>query len=313
MANYREYRDRSLRGVDSIVTSVILKRSNPDYNLISFLIVEGEKDSRLYEEFINTNKCRIIIADGKKRVIEVLSILEKEDFPGVLAIVDADFDILEGKLFNSLNLLQTDTHDIELMIIASPALEKVLRQYGSKDKLQSFTTKLGKDIRSILVESAMPIGYLRWISLRENLSLKFEDLNFERFIDKQELTTDIKRLIRIVQSHTSDTIDSQKYQFKDDELHTRIQQLSNDSHDPWHVCCGHDVVNILSVGLCRAIGSNSGQIAKPDQIEKWLQLAYEQSYFSQTRLYAAIQKWEKANEKFMVLRVNSDLKENKHN
>jgi len=250
----------------------------------------------LYEEFVNINKCRIIIADGKERVIKVLKLLEEESFSGVLAIVDADFDILEGKLFDSVNLLQTDVHDIEIMMIASPALEKVLRQYGSKDKIRDLTNKFGKDIRSVLIESAMPIGYLRWVSLRENLSLKFEDLKFDKFIDKGKLTVDIIRLIRIVQSHTSDNMGSQKSQFKDDEIHSRMQQLSSDLHDPWHVCCGHDVVNILSLGLCKAIGSNSSQEAKPDHVEKWLRLAYEWSYFCQTQLYAAIQNWERANE-----------------
>jgi hypothetical protein len=61
MADYQEYRDRSLRGVDSIVNSIIFKRCNPYYILISFLIVEGDKDSRLYEEFVNINRCKITI------------------------------------------------------------------------------------------------------------------------------------------------------------------------------------------------------------------------------------------------------------
>jgi hypothetical protein len=147
------------------------------------------------------------------------------------------------------------------------------------------------------------------VSLRENLSLKFEDLKFDKFIDKEKLTVDIMRLIRIVQSHTSDNMGSQKPQFKDDELHDRMQQLSSYLHDPWHVCCGHDIVNILSLGLCKAIGSNSSQVARPDQVEKWLQLAYEWSYFSQTQLYAAIQNWEKVNAAFVVLRAYTKTRE----
>jgi len=117
------------------------------------------------------------------------------------------------------------------------------------------------------------------------------------------------RLIRIVQSHTTDHIGSHKPSLKDDELHGRIQQLSSDLHDPWHVCCGHDIVNILSIGLCKAIGSNSSQVAGADQVEKWLQLAYEWSYFSQTQLYTAIQNWEKANEAFVVLRAYLETRE----
>src|SRR5947207_15608987 len=107
MGSYREYENEDIRSVNSIVNSIISKRDNPDYDLISFLIVEGDKDNKLYEEFVDINRCSIIVADGKERVIEVLKLLEGESFAGVLAIVDADFDFLEGKLFDSLNLLQT--------------------------------------------------------------------------------------------------------------------------------------------------------------------------------------------------------------
>lgn len=55
-----------------------------------------------------------------------MSILEKDAFLGVLAIVDADFDILESKLPESKNVLFTDAHDLETMIMKSFALEKVL-------------------------------------------------------------------------------------------------------------------------------------------------------------------------------------------
>ena len=149
----------------------------------------------------------------------------------------------------------------------------------------------------------MPIGYLRWISLRENLSLKFEDLKFEKFINREKLTINIAQLIKIAQSHTSNNRGSYKPPLKDDEIHVKIQQLSSNSHDPWHVCCGHDVINILSIGLCKAIGSNNSKEVKSDQLEMCLRLAYEQSYFSQTQLYLAIQNWEKVNAAFIVLRA----------
>jgi Protein of unknown function (DUF4435) len=53
-----------------------------------------------------------------------LAILEQRGFQGVLAIVDADFDRLVPPTYQSLNLLLTDAHDLETMLIQSPALEK---------------------------------------------------------------------------------------------------------------------------------------------------------------------------------------------
>ncbi len=85
-----------------------------------------------------------------------MEILNKENFQRILAIVDADFERLEC-LPNVPNLILTDTHDLETMLIQSPALDKVLAEIGSEEKI----TKFGKDIRSVLLQAGKPIGYLR--------------------------------------------------------------------------------------------------------------------------------------------------------
>jgi hypothetical protein len=290
---------------EDIANEIRMERRYPGGSLYTFLLVEGSTDERVYKHFIAEDRCQIIVAHSKENVIDVLAILEKDNFLGVLAIADADFMVLEEKQPFSQNLLLTDMHDLELMMINSPALEKVLAELGSIEKIAKFEEKYQKNIRSLLIECAIPIGYLRWVSLREKLSLKFEALKFEKFIHKEILTIDTIQLIRIVQSHTTANIGPHKPSLKDDELHGRIQQLSSDSHDSWHVCCGHDVVSILSLGLRKAIGSNNSQGVETDHVEMCLRLAYEWSYFSQTQLYAAIQNWERANETFIVLRAYS--------
>lgn len=295
---------------EDIANEIRIEHRYPGNSSYTFLLIEGSTDERVCQHFIAKDRCQIIVAHNKENVINALTILEKDNFLGVLAIVDADFMVLEEKLPSSQNLLLTDMHDLELMMINSPALEKVIVELGSMDKISKFEETYKKDIRSLLIECAMPIGYLRWVSLRENLSLKFEGLNFPKLMNKELLTINTIELIRMVQSHTSDNRGSYKPLLKDDELHSKVQHLSSYSHDPWHVCCDHDVVNILSVGLRKAIGSNSSKGVEPDQIEMCLRLAYEWSDFCQTQLYAAIQNWEKANESFAVLKVNIDLKEN---
>jgi hypothetical protein len=194
-----------------------------------------------------------------------------------------------------------------MLILNSLALEKVLSEFGSADKIQDLVDKRKKDIRSLLLACAMPIGYLRWISLRENLSLKFEGLKYEKFINKDVLTVDIVQLIRLVQSHTAGSSGSQKPLLKDSDLQDKMEQFSRDTHDPWHVCCGHDVVAILSLGLRKAIGSS--KIAEPDLIEKCLRLAYEHAFFSQTQLYAAMQIWQGTNSTFAVLRESTMMED----
>jgi len=80
-----------------------------------------------------------------------------------------------------------------------------------------------------------------------------------------------------------------------------MQDVRDDTHDPWHVCCGHDLVCILSIGLRKIIGTWNPNDIKPDVLERSLRLAFERSYFHKTQLYVSIQQWEKANTPFVIL------------
>jgi hypothetical protein len=75
----------------------------------------------------------------------------------------------------------TDTHDLETMIVASRAFDAVMDEFGSARTIK----RLDGDVREMLVRTAIPIGFLRWISSskQDNLSLRFKNLSFAPFID----------------------------------------------------------------------------------------------------------------------------------
>ena len=260
----------------------------------AFLIVEGETDPRVYENFIDKNLCRIIPSHGKEKAICVLKILESDNFAGVLAIVDADFWRLEDIEPHSPNLFITDTHDLETMILESHALEKLLTELGSDTKIKELIQQLGKSVRDILLNSGVQIGYLRWVSQKEELSLKFEGIAFSKFVDKETLIVDIAKMITTVKNK------SERHDLRQKDLRNSIDELSNPNHDPWDICCGHDLVCLLSLGLHKALGTNNANEVKPERIEQDLRLAYEAAYFFATQLYKSLRAWEKANRPFRV-------------
>lgn len=261
----------------------------------TFLITEGETDARVWKNLVNLSQCFVENATNKEKAIAALDILEQDNFSGVLAVVDADFDRLEGTQSHTPNLLMTDTHDLETMLLQSPALEKVLAEYGSEDKIKKLTESTGQDIRTLLILPGVFIGYLRWLSLNDSLSLKFEDLSFKKFIDDTTLALDELKLIKTVKNN------SQRHDLDEQTLQKRIEALKQKTHDPWSVCCGHDLISILSIGLCKALGSCNTKQVESLILEKDLRLAYEGSFFSRTELYQAILQWESANQPFKVL------------
>jgi Protein of unknown function (DUF4435) len=254
----------------------------------TFLLVEGSSDKVFYERFIDKIACQVVVMTGKTRVIAVIGILDRWNFDGVLAIVDADFDRLEALVSESVNLLRTDTHDLETMLIDSFALDKVVAEYGSEEKI----AKLQLDVRTSLVEAGISIGYLRWISQCGGLNLTFSDLKFSKFIDDKTLQMNELDLIQEVKNK------SQAFSFKTEDLQQRIATEKNKGFNPWQVCCGHDLVEMLALGLRKTIGTMS---VDSDSLERSLRLAYEAVYFRKTQLWANIRQWESNNQSFQVL------------
>lgn len=280
---------------ERIATQIRMRRSAYSG---TFIIVEGSTDARVYKDCVDSKKCEFSIAENKYKAIRALDILEKDYFAGVLAIVDADFSILEESLPSSPNLLVTDYHDLEIMIIQSPLLDKVMDTFGSEDKISKFA----KDIRLTLLETGKSLGYLRWVSLKFNLALKFEGLkikDFKEFIDDKTLIVNQLGMIKKVKNN------SEKYSLIEEDIQVKLDNLKDDTHDLRQVCCGHDLIYILSIGLCKAWGTWDSRDFKPEVLEKWLQVTYGEVYFRSTQLYKSIQVWEQNNQPYQVLSSTS--------
>lgn len=279
--------------VDRDANQIRLRRSTYSG---TFLLVEGSSDKTFYERFVDKSRCQLVIVSGKpsskQRVIAVLKILQEESsFQGVIAIVDADFERLKTVQDENSNLFRTDTHDLETMLIKSPAFDKVVAEFGSQDKIVQFS----QDIRLAILQAGMLVGYLLWISQCGELNLTFEGIKFSNFINEQTLQIDELKLIREIKNK------SQAFSLNDKDLQQRLNEKKSNNHDPWQVCCGHHLVEILSLSLRKAIGSNKAADVEPNSLERNLRLAYEQIYFRETQLYSHIRKWESNNQPFKVL------------
>jgi len=254
------------------------------------VVVEGGADAILFSQVLDNSSCNMINAFTKKNVIDSLIILDAEKIEGVLGIIDADFHRLLNIQLPSNNLLLTDTHDLETMLIVSPALELVLSQHGSYAKLNH----LDKAIRQIIIDSALPYGFLRMISEKETLYLDFEGIKYHRYTDKKTLETDISKLIIAILSR------SRKSKIDPERLLRRIRQLQKENNDHWQICCGPDMIQIISIGLRAKFGTNNAQQVHPEIIDKALRIGYTPAYFSSTKLYKLIKVWQKSNNKFQV-------------
>jgi hypothetical protein len=246
----------------------------------TIIIVEGGSDVRAYKDLMDPDKCSFIPADGKDTAIKALQLLENENFKGVVGIVDADLFHLEGISPKSANLFLTDTHDFETMVLQTDILDKFISEFVNLDK----TKKIYKPIKMKLIDNALILGYFRWIDspYKENLKLKFKDLSYDKFIDKHHFEIKLNSLVDEVKLNSDDYVVDSK------EIKQKIRELIGEGHDPWQVCRGHDVTELLSFGLNMIFGFDRDIPFGAEKIEKILRISYSQLHFEKTFLFALI-------------------------
>ena len=253
----------------------------------SVVIVEGDSDARVYGRFIDDIRCRIVPAHGKSNVLIAMGLLDRNRTRGILAIIDCDFSHLDGIEESSANIMTTDTHDLETMIIKSKALDIVMAEFGSKSRAR----RVGASIRDMLLEATVPIGYLRWVSSKnqENLGVSFRDIPYPKVIKTDEMSMEANIDAIITEAKAR----SQHVPFDDGELKAKVTSLlESQPHDPWHVCRGHDMIHILAIGFNEVFGNRQAKRATYEQIDKIMRIAYDITEFAKSNLCSLLREWE---------------------
>ena len=272
----------------AITNSIRMKRSQ---YLGSFLLLEGRDDRLFMEAYISSEECKIIVVNGNTNVLNVIEILDEDSFTGVLGIVDADFDRIENAFAYSKNVVTYETHDLETMLVSSPALDRLLHEFGNREKLEDF----GSDVLEALVARAVLVAYLRLYSLRNGLSLRFLGLNYSKWIDRGQFTFYMRDLITEVKNR------SQRHDLSSDELEIEMHSVADENLPSYEMCNGTDLIEILAIGLMRILGSNPPGSVNAEVLRRSLRLAYSDEMFRSSHLFEDIKGWEACDGNYKII------------
>ena len=261
----------------------------------SFLLVEGPDDYKFWEYRIDKGRCEIVKTEGKPNLLGAIDNLNNRGFLGALGIIDDDGDSLENNRTLSANLIATDGHDLECLLLQSPpALERgVLAELGNPKKIEQFQIQTGLSVRDRLLENGLVFGRLRWLSKRKDWQLKFEALKPERFMDREAWRVDVENLTKVAATQLTGT--------NKEEIRNLFQTLPD--ADPWLVCQGHDLLEILRLGLQNVLGDMKASQGK-SHLAAFLRAAFHDTHLAATQLYQNIRVWEQANAPYQVLPVH---------
>ena len=250
----------------------------------TILVVEGVTDSRLYGKFIERENVRVVIAHSKDKVRTSVNLIhDKRGDNKVIGIIDSDLDRLKHKRPRG-PVFMTDCRDAESMMISSDALDDVLAEYADPEKLALFESKFGP-VRDRVLDGAYPLGLLMYVSDRNGLGLSFKSLDFRTFIDRRNLSCDHSAMIRESIANTNSDRTSAKYTSR------LLSAEMEKGYDKKEVCRGHDLVNVLLIGLRDTFGANNAKHLREGELGGALRLAYDDEVFAMTRLYRDTKEW----------------------
>lgn len=265
-----------------------------------YLVVEGQKDVKLYGKFVNSEIIRIRPAFGNEKVKRVLQILDERGFENRVGIIDSDFKKILKITENLNGLFITDDHDIEVMIIKTKALENVLNVYCSKTKIKEFEKKRGTTIREALLSLGKEIGYLKLANKIYDLGLVFKPKNAEgnqirynkftcektfNFLGSESMIQTI-----INYSRNRDTTLKEK-----NTIEEKFTEVSEQELDLMQLTNGHDLSNFLYILMKKILKSRNKMLTDYRAVEDSLILAYELSYFKETELFNQLTDWANQN------------------
>ena len=87
----------------------------------------------------------------------------------------------------------------------------------------------------------------------------------------------------------------QRYDLDDYDLQQQITVLERLRYPVEEICCGEDIVEILSIGLRRLLGNQNSQNVDSATLKRALRLAMPSSIFRETQLGVSLMDWQNRN------------------
>ncbi len=255
--------------------------SHPNSNGISFILLEGDTDIRLFRKLFNLNNCKVEnIPGGNKKLEECVQTLVKI-YPLIIGIRDADFIRINESEYLLNNMFLTDLHDIEMtMLNFEPILNAIVFEYSNLDIEQHLA------FRNKLLEVIKHISYLKLLNDKENLELIFSS-GFQDLISFANQKIDLDQYLDRVISKSPNAL------IKDKEiLKVKIVAIEQQNPDLLQITNGHDLINSVAKYFREEEKRNG---LSGENLEATLRMLFNIDFFSRTNLYEQLDNWKNQN------------------
>lgn len=258
----------------------------------SFLIVEGKTDVARFKKYVSKTECSFVNAHSVVKAKEALNLTKERSIPGVLAIVDADFDRLSRKgLIAKDSLLYSTSHDFDLDWVTLRSLETYLNEVGDETKINAFGGH--QEIIKIILECLKPVSVAKFLNRARVFNFKTSGIEASEYYKKG---CDIQGAFVSALISNEHLDESKRLSVMAD-----INKARKKSFDLYQLTNGHDFCSVLGVMLKEELGNRKTQQTWGSEVEKHLRLSFDDTDFTGASIYQDIIDWETTNKPYKIL------------
>lgn len=266
----------------------------------AIVYVEGSSDVYFYHWMVDNSHVTLQQMIGKNAAIEAVLEANRKKVRGVLAIVDSDFDHLLN-IDPDDNVIRTDTHDIETLMISRGAFQYVPAQYIDEKKLNNSQYNLDL-LWEKIIEIASSIGKIRLLSKENNWNMKFSD--DVRGKDILEISAVIKlidgKICFDARQYIWECINIASNCLVDVQTAYKIYIKDKRKFDTWQICRGHDLSLLISMIYSREFLGKRNLYRT--EIETLISSTFIASRkFKRTQMFEDIKHWQECNLGWKIL------------
>lgn len=269
-----------------LVAGIRLNIQHPNHKEV-IIVVEGEDDEKALKKFFNVQAVEFTCATNCSIVKDAMLIVstDKQLKDCVIGIKDADFDHIKKISYNIANLMITDTHDMETLMLTPKVCERICWE-----TIKQEYPNLSFDAMTSLKN----LSYLRYYNDKMILTgekksdkdgIRFKKTKIHKLIPNNQPVS-----VEDVLKHVKLAGNSEKTSFPDlDTMNQFIQENPIDNGDLILFTNGHDLVS----AICNILHSKAkkakdyGKIA----IAALIRAHFSKEEFEKTNLYKSIDNW----------------------
>ncbi|OQX06314.1 MAG: hypothetical protein BWK73_31190 [Thiothrix lacustris] len=263
---------KSARKPGVIVSEIELLKETHDGG---FLLVEGDSDSKFWKHHVDKKRCNIRIAGNKPSVLGAAKKLDEKQDLSSMGIVDADFDRVNEIDYGIGRVVMTDHHDLEMLLVKSRALERVLCGFVNEDALSGFENKQKDSILDYVLSISLIWGRLRYLHVIEQYSFEFDFSPYKYIPKNSSLQVNVDNLYSdfCIKSTIPLSV-----------LHEKLLVVPTEPLED--MIQGHDLLEVLFIVL-REIGCEK-TIKKGNDLSPLLHLAFHSDDLCKTTMFQSL-------------------------